>query len=92
MSREREVKELRVAGKSYVKAVAGSITKSLEEGYKVELTTIGASSANQCCKAIAMARGFVATKGKDLICKIGFASTTIDGEEKTCLKFIVTDD
>lgn len=86
----KEVKVLRVAGNSNVKSVAGSITKCLEEGYDVELYTIGAGATNQCAKGIAMARGFVATKGRDLVTRIGFSPTIINGEEKTCMKFVVT--
>lgn len=86
----KEIKTLRVAGNSQVKKVAGSITKCLEEGFDVEAYTIGAGACNQCAKAIAMARGFVATKGRDLVTRIGFSPTIIDGEEKTCIKFVVT--
>ena len=86
---KNEIKELRVAGGSKVKLVAGSITKCLEENATVEITTIGAGASNQCCKALAMARGFVATKGRDLVVRPGFATTVIDGEERTCLKFVV---
>ena len=36
------VSKLKVAGKSSVKAVAGSIVKSFEDGNEVEIYTIGA--------------------------------------------------
>lgn len=85
----KEVNILRVAGKSSVKAVAGSITKSFEEGKGVEVHAIGASAVNQSVKAIAMARGFLSTKGYDLYVAPGFATTTIDGEEKTSIKFVL---
>jgi stage V sporulation protein S len=80
---------LKVAGKSTVKSVAGSITKSIEEGKNVELLAVGASSVNQATKAIAMARSFIANKGNDLYCAPGFTSVTIEGEEKTAIRFVL---
>lgn len=76
---------IRVKSTSDVKALAGSITKSLEEGNVVEVQSIGASAVNQAVKAIAMSRGFIAPKGKDLIVRPGFGETTIDGKEKTVM-------
>ena len=83
------VSKLRVAGKSSVKAVAGSIVKSFEEGNEVEVSAIGASAVNQSVKAIAMARGFMSTKGYDLYTAPGFASVIIDEEEKTSIRFVL---
>jgi stage V sporulation protein S len=77
---------IKVASKSNVKSVAGSITKTLEDGNIAEVTTIGAGSLNQATKAIAMARGFIANKGKDAVVRPGFGDTTIDGEERTVIK------
>lgn len=37
-----EVNQIKVASSSSVKAVAGSITKSFEEGKGVEITSVGA--------------------------------------------------
>jgi stage V sporulation protein SpoVS len=45
---------------------------------------------NQATKAIAMARGFVANKGRDLVVRPGFGDTTIDGEERTLIKQFVS--
>lgn len=83
------VSKLKVAGKSSVKAVAGSIVKSFEDGNEVEIYTIGASATNQAVKAIAMARGFMSTKGYDLYVAPGFSTTVIDGEEKTSIRFVL---
>lgn len=83
------VNKLKVAGKSSVKAVAGSIVKSFEEGKEVEVYAIGASSVNQAVKAMAMARGFMSTKGYDLYVAPGFSTTQIDGEEKTTIRFVL---
>ena len=44
---------------------------------------------NQAIKAIAIARGYVAPTGKDLICIPAFSDIMIDGEERTAIKLIV---
>lgn len=80
---------LKVAGNSTVSSVAGSIVKSIEEGKRVEIHSIGASSINQTCKAIATARGILATKGIDALTRVGFAQTEINGEERTMMKFVI---
>lgn len=83
----KEVNVLRVAGKSNVPAIAGSIVKSIEDNKDVELHAIGAGAVNQTVKAIGTARGILASKGLDLYAKIGFGSTDINGEEKTMIIF-----
>ena len=40
-------------------------------------------------KAVAIARGFVAPSGKNLVCIPAFTDITIDGEERTAIKLIV---
>ena len=81
------VNVLKVAGKSNVSSVAGSIVKSIEDHKSVELHAIGASSVNQTCKAIATARGILATKGHEALSRIGFSETVIKGETKTMMIF-----
>ena len=44
---------------------------------------------NQGVKAIAIARGFVAPNGIDLVCVPAFSEIEIDGEERTAIRFIV---
>ena len=44
---------------------------------------------NQAVKAVAIARGFVAPSGIDLICIPAFTDIMIDGEERTAIKLIV---
>ena len=56
---------------------------------KVEVQAIGAGALNQAIKAIAIARGYVAPTGKDLICIPAFTYILIDGEERTAIKLIV---
>lgn len=78
---------LKIAGKSSVQSVAGSILRTFEDGKDVELHAIGASSTNQAVKAIAAARGVFATKGYDALVRIGFSEIVIEGEERTMMVF-----
>ena len=50
---------------------------------------IGAGALNQAIKAVAIARGFVAPSGVDLICIPAFTDIKIDGEDRTAIKLIV---
>ncbi len=50
---------------------------------------IGAAALNQAVKAIAIARGFVAPNGVDLICIPGLKELDIDGQERTAIRLIV---
>ena len=50
---------------------------------------IGAGSLNQAIKAIAIARGFVAPSGVDLVLVPAFQEVTIDNQERTAIKLIV---
>ena len=53
------------------------------------MQAIGAGAINQAVKAIAIARGYVAPAGMDLVCIPGFIDITIDGEERTAIKFLI---
>ena len=48
-----------------------------------------AGAINQAVKAIAIARGFVAPSGRDIVCVPAFTDIEIDGEERTAIKLIV---
>ena len=50
---------------------------------------MGAGALNQAIKAIAIARGFVAPSGKNLVCIPAFTDIAIDGEERTAIKLII---
>jgi stage V sporulation protein S len=62
---------------------------AFENKAKVELRAIGAGALNQAIKAVAIARGFIAPSGVDLICIPAFTDIMIDGEERTAIKLIV---
>ena len=55
-----------------------------------ELQAIGAAAINQAVKAVAIARGYVAPSGLDLVCVPAFADVQIDGEDRTAIKLIVS--
>ncbi len=48
-----------------------------------------AGALNQAVKAVAIARGFVAPGGIDLICIPAFCDIEIDGDERTAIRLIV---
>jgi Uncharacterized protein conserved in bacteria len=80
---------LKVSSKSAPNSVAGAIAGVIRETGMVELQAVGAGAANQAIKAVAIARGYLAPAGTDIICIPAFASVTIDGEERTAIKLIV---
>ncbi|WP_114571547.1 stage V sporulation protein S [Exiguobacterium flavidum] len=80
---------LKVSAKSNPNAVAGALAGVLREKGAVEIQAIGAGALNQSVKAVAIARGFVAPTGIDLICIPAFTDIMIDGEERTAIKLII---
>ena len=80
---------LKISSKSNPNSVAGAIAGLVKEENKAEMQAIGAGALNQAVKAIAIARGYVAPTGKDLICIPAFTDILIDGEERTAIKLIV---
>ncbi|WP_195984768.1 stage V sporulation protein S [Clostridium sp. D33t1_170424_F3] len=80
---------LKVSSKSAPNAVAGAIAGVIRESGAAEIQAVGAGAANQAIKAVAIARGYLAPAGIDLICIPAFASVEIDGEERTAIRLIV---
>ncbi len=80
---------LKVSAKSNPNSVAGALAGVVREQGSAELQAIGAGALNQAVKAVAIARGFVAVQGIDLICIPAFTDLMIEGEEKTAIKLIV---
>ena len=80
---------VKVSSKSNPNSVAGMIASLIREEDKVEVTCIGAGALNQAIKAVAIARGFVAPIGKDLICIPAFTEIDLDGDSRTAIKLIV---
>lgn len=80
---------LKVSAKSNPNSVAGALAGVIREKGTAEIQAIGAGALNQSIKAVAIARGFVAPSGIDLICVPAFTDIEIDGEERTAIKIIV---
>jgi len=80
---------LKVSSNSSPNKVAGALAGVLREEGNAELQAVGAGALNQGVKAVAIARGFVAPSGIDLICIPAFTDIEIDGEERTAIKLIV---
>jgi stage V sporulation protein S len=80
---------LKVSSKSQPNSVAGALAGVLRDNGSAEIQAIGAGALNQAIKAVAIARGFVAPSGLDLICIPAFTDILIDGEERTAIKLIV---
>lgn len=80
---------LKVSTKSNPNSVAGALAAIIKEKNIVEIQAVGAGAINQAIKAIAIARGFVAPSGKDIVCIPAFTDIEIDGEERTAIKLIV---
>ncbi len=80
---------LKISSKSQPKSVAGAIAAIARNNESVEMQSIGAAAVNQAVKSIAIARGYVAPNGIDLICIPAFAQLEVEGEVKTSVKFVV---
>lgn len=80
---------LKVSAKSSPNSVAGAIAGVVREREAVEVQAVGAGALNQAIKAIAIARGYLAPTGIDLICIPAFTSVTIDSDERTAIKLII---
>lgn len=83
---------LKISSKSNPNSVAGAIAGMIRESNKVEMQAIGAGAVNQAMKAVAVARGFVAPAGINLVCIPAFAEVEIEGEDRTGMKFIVREE
>ena len=80
---------LKVSTKSNPNSVAGALAEIIKEKNIVEIQAVGAGAINQAVKAIAIARGFVAPSGRDIVCVPAFTDIEIDGQERTAIKLIV---
>ncbi len=80
---------IKVSSKSNPNSVAGALANTFREKGIVEVQAIGAGALNQAIKGVAIARGFVAPSGKNLVCTPAFIDINIDGEERTAIKLIV---
>jgi len=61
----------------------------IKDGVPVEIQSVGAGGVNQAVKAIAIARGFLAPVGIEIVCAPAFADVEINGETRTAIRFAV---
>ncbi len=85
------VEVLKVSSKSNPNSVAGALAGVLRQSGAVEVQVVGAGALNQAVKAIAIARGYVAPAGVDLVCIPAFADVEIRGEGRTAIRLTVQD-
>ncbi|MBC7238050.1 MAG: stage V sporulation protein S [Chloroflexi bacterium] len=80
---------LKVSSTSPSTAVAGAIAGVIREQGRAELQAIGAGAVNQATKAVAIARGYLALDGIDVVLVPDFTEVTIDNEVRTAIRFVV---
>ncbi|MFO7698891.1 MAG: stage V sporulation protein S [Anaerolineae bacterium] len=80
---------LKVSAHSRSTAVAGAIAGVVREHGRAEVQAIGAGAVNQATKAVAIARGYLALDGIDVICIPAFADVVIADEERTAVRLII---
>ena len=78
MSIEASDDMIRVGGSSNPQSVGSILARAVVAGQTPKLRAIGARAVNQAAKACAIARGFVAPRGIDLVFIIGFDD--VEGE------------
>ena len=80
---------IRVAATSRSTAVAGAIAGVVREHGRAEAQAIGAGAVNQAVKAVAIARGFLALDGFDVVCIPTFTDVEIGGQERTAIRLTI---
>jgi stage V sporulation protein S len=85
------MEQLKVSTKSNPNSVAGAMAGVLRQHGAVEVQVVGAGALNQAIKAVAIARGYVASGGIDLVCVPSFADIEIDGERRTAIRLVIED-
>ena len=82
---------LKVSSRSNPNSVAGAMAGVIRTAGIVEVQVVGAGALNQAIKALAIARGYVAPAGLDLVCVPTFADIEIDGERRTAIRLSIGD-
>jgi len=80
---------IKVSARSRSTSVAGAIAGVVREHGRAEVQAIGAGAVNQAVKAVAVARGYLAADGLDVICIPVFIELSIDGLERTAVRLVV---
>ena len=88
---EDMVEVLKVSSRSSPNAVAGALAGVVRHAGAVEVQVVGAGALNQAVKAVAIARGYLAPSGVDLVCVPTFADIEIAGEGRTAIRLLCQD-
>jgi len=83
------MKILKVSANTKPNSIAGAIAGIIREEGRVQIQTIGAAALNQTVKGIAIARGYIAPTGKEVICIPFFKDIEVNGETKTAIVLTV---
>jgi stage V sporulation protein SpoVS len=73
--------------RSAVRKLAGAISHAVEENKNCLVRCFGNAAIGKACKALAIARGFTATRGCDLYCWDDFIVTKMGDNERTGIAF-----
>jgi stage V sporulation protein S len=82
---------LKVSSRSNPNSVAGAMAGVIRHDGSVEVQVVGAGALNQAIKAVAIARGYLAPSGLDLVCVPTFADIEIDGQGRTAIRLSIED-
>lgn len=81
---------LRVSSSSSPQSLASALSHAVYDSKRVQLRAIGAGAVNQAVKSLAIARGFVAPRGLDLLFTVGFDTVEMaDGQSVSAIIFTV---
>jgi stage V sporulation protein S len=80
---------IRVGAMSRPTAVAGAIAASVRQSNEAQVQAIGPQAVNQAMKAIAVARGYLASDGLTIICAPSFIDVDARGGKRTAMRFHV---
>jgi len=80
---------IKVSAHSRSTSVAGAIAGVIREIWRAEGQDIGAGAVNHAVKAAAIARGYLAQDGIDVIMIPAFTEVSIDEQERTAVKLTV---
>ena len=83
--------QFKVSATTNPNKLAGAIVKTLKEGNKVEVVSIGALAINQAVKALIVSNTFLASEGKRLHITPGFGEVHVEEDkELTSIQFFLT--
>jgi stage V sporulation protein S len=80
---------IKVAAHSRTSLVAGAIAGVFREHGSAEVQAIGAGAVNQAIKAVAIAKGYLAEEGKEIVFIPSFVEVEIEGAVRTAVRLSV---